>query len=867
MGTMLHREGAGHGCPELLNAEAPDVVARVSELYRQSGSDCSITNTFGGSRPRLDEYGLGERVEELNVAGVGLARRAGARYVLADVGPTGLVMEPLGQVTFDEAFDAFAEQMRALASAGPDAILIETMNDIAEARCAVLAARSVTDLPVIASVTMGSAGIMDISGTPPEVAAVVLEAAGADGVGINCGLGPEQMLPLLARMVSATRLPVIGQPNAGMPVVAESGGTVFPGTPEETGAFARAAAAVGVCAIGSCCGSTPAHTQKIAALVGVTDAVAVKGRGFARTVVAGPRRLVSFGRGEPVRVIGERINPTGKPDLKESLLAGSMSVVRAYAAEQQAAGADMLDVNVGAAGVSAADRLSEAVLALAGMSDLPLVLDTTDPRALESALRVYPGKALINSVNGDSGSMKAVLPLARRYGAALVVLALDDHGIPDSSAGRLEIVERVADQAAEEGIARRDLVVDGLVMTAATDAGAPVVTIETVSGAHGLGFATVLGISNVSHGMPDRALLNAAFFSAAVAAGLDAAIANPGDRVLMGTRDLANQAAGEAAGQATGQAAGQGGGERADAPTPMPALAEAMRSWDAIYAAAAAKALEGIAGIGAGAGAPVGSRLTTEDLSNRTIGHPSNRTIEDPLNRTVQHPSNRTIAEAAGSDGGSDRVGSGDAGPCDALEVAVLRGDAHAAPALADAVMNAGIAPERVIADVLTPAITHLGDAFGRGEVFLPQLIVAAEAMKAAVARVRERFPEDSAACIGRVVFATVKGDIHSIGKDICVSLLESQGIDVSDLGVDVGIGQMLAAAASADAVCLSALMTTTLPAMEATARAVIEQAGIPVFVGGAVVTEEWARSIGVGYAADAVGCVRVVRAALDGRG
>jgi len=301
-----------------------------------------------------------------------------------------------------------------------------------------------------------------------------------------------------------------------------------------------------------------------------------------------------------------------------------------------------------------------------------------------------------------------------------------------------------------------------------------------------------------------------------------------------------------------------------------------MRSWDAIYAAAAAKALEGVAGIGAdagaGAGAPAGSRLTTEDLSNRTIGHPSNRAIEDPLNRTIQHPSNRTIAETVGDDDGSDRVGSnkvvfGDAGSCDALEVAVLRGDAHAAPALADAVMDAGIAPERVIADVLTPAITHLGDAFGRGEVFLPQLIVAAEAMKAAVARVRERFPEDSAACIGRVAFATVKGDIHSIGKDICVSLLESQGIDVSDLGVDVGIGQMLAAAASADAVCLSALMTTTLPAMEATARAVIEQAGIPVFVGGAVVTEEWARSIGVGYAADAVGCVRVVRAALDGRG
>lgn len=790
MGTMLQRQGMPAGeCPELLNVTAPEMIGEVLNLYKLAGSDCTITNTFGGTRVKLAEHGLGDRVEELNRAAVRIAREYGAPHILADMGSTGLVMQPLGPATFDEVFELFAEQARALAAEKPDAIFIETMTDIAEARCAVMAAKSVCDLPVFVSVSFGLSGRMDLSGTTPEAAAVILEAAGADAVGLNCGLGPEQMLPLTKRLVRACSIPVIAQPNAGLPQLDEAGRTIFPGTPDEMGEFARAARDAGVAAVGSCCGSSPAFTGAIADEIADRDIVEVP-RGYAGTVVAGPRGVVTIGGGAPLRVIGERINPTGKPELKAALLEGSMSVVRAFAVEQEAAGADLLDVNVGAAGVVAEVALPAAVLALVGTTDLPLVLDTTDPRALEAALRVYPGRALINSVNGDPESLTSVLPLAAKYGAALVALVLDDNGIPHDEAGRIQIAERIRAKAGYHGIPASDLVVDSLVMTAATDETAPATTLGALRGAKAAGLATVLGVSNVSHGLPSRPLLNAAFLSAAAEAGLDAAIVNPNDHVVMEAVRVANQR--------------RAGGE-ADV------AGDAWTAWEAVLRGAFEAAASGV---------------------------------------------ESAVAESAGAE--QDEVE-----PKVSLEAAVLRGDADSAPSLAEAVIAAGTAPEDVIGEVLTPAIQRLGDAYGRGEVFLPQMMVAAEAMKAAVAQVKTHLPEGGTSDGNRVVFATVKGDIHSIGKDICVSLLESQGIEVVDLGVDVSVERVAEAAASAGAVCLSALMTTTLPAMQATIEAVRATGDVPVFVGGAVVTAEWAASVGAGYSADAPGCVEVVQAAL----
>ncbi len=777
MGTMLQK----HNLPAeqsfvQLNVTAPDLVIEVHRLYNLAGADCATSNSFGGTRIKLDAYGLGDQVEELNRAAVRVARASGATHILGELGPTGHVLEPLGSARFDELFDAFAEQAAALAAEHPDAIQIATMTDIAEARCAVLAARSVTDLPVFVTCTFGLSGRMDLSGTDPETAAVILEAAGASVVGMNCGLGPEQMLPLLERMARATTLPIIVRPNAGLPRLVD-GKTVFPGTALEMGQYAARFVDAGASLVGSCCGSTPEFTGAIFDFA--------KGRPLAEreappagVTVAGPRGVVRIGGGRPLVRIGERINPTGKKRLAESLRAGTLDVVREYAIEQQDAGADLLDVNVGAAGVVQADVLPKAVLALSGLVDLPLVLDTTDPAALEAALKVYPGRALVNSVSGEASSIASVLPLAAHYGATVVVLALDDSGIPHAAVDRVAVVERVREAAHAAGLTDRDLVADTLVLAAATEEAGASATLEAIAAvSHDLGLATLAGVSNVSHGLPGRPLLNAQFLAMAVHSGLTAAIVNPLETVEL------------------------------DAPT----------------ASAAADAL---------------------------------------LGRDVR--AEGWIARVAASDGGpapAARVATGTT--AERLGLAIERGDADSAPGLVDELIAGGQGPQAVIAQVLTPAIQRLGDAYGRGDAFLPQLIAAADAMRAAVERAKSHLPEGSATHEGRVVFGTVKGDIHSIGKDICVSMLESQGFLVDDLGVDVPAESFAEAAKAADAVCLSALMTTTLPNMERTVAAVREVAAVPVLVGGAVVTRDFAEGLGAGYSEDAPGCVAAVRDAI----
>lgn len=768
MGTMLQRAGMPpEQCPEELNVTNPEMVLGVHTSYVTVGAACISSNTFGGSRPKLDEYGLGDRVAELNRAGVRLARASGAQHILADVGPTGLVMEPLGPATFDEMFAVFVEQISALVAEGPDAIALETFSDLAEIRCALLAARSVTDLPVIASMTFGAAGRSELSATDPETAAVVLGACGASVVGMNCGLGPEQMLPLVEKMAAATDLPLVVQPNAGIPSIVD-GVTSFPGTAEEMGLFAGRFVDAGASLVGSCCGSSPVFTG---AILDEAKWRLVKKRPRPTGVaLASARATVRIGPGRPLAVAGERINPTGRKALAASLRDRSMEVVRQLASAQEAAGADVLDVNVGAAGVEAVEVLPRAVLALAGLTGLPLVIDTTDRVALERALKAYPGRALINSVSGERESMAAVLPLAKRFGAAVVVLALDDEGIPKTAAGRVGVVERVRSAAHDIGLRDDDLVADCLVLTAATDGGAAAVTLEAVASVHASGLVTVLGASNVSHGLPGRPELNAAMLALARDAGLDLAIANPG----------------------------AGGPVRsADAEDVLLGRDVQAAAW----------------------------------ISRHTDG------AAQPVELSV----------AAGSET-----------PSQALADAVLRGDADGAPRLVDEVIASGVEARDVIAQVLTPAIQRLGDQFGRGEVFLPQLMVAAEAMKAAVTRAKAHLPEGEDEDAGRVVFATVHGDVHSIGKDVCVSMLQSRGFAVTDLGVDADPEVVAGAARDAEVVCLSALMTTTLPAMERTLALVRSEApGRPVLVGGAVVTAEYARQIGAdGYSADAPGCV-----------
>ncbi|MCL2882669.1 MAG: homocysteine S-methyltransferase family protein [Coriobacteriia bacterium] len=815
MGTPIQRGGFTDVMPEQLNLLEPDYITQVHRNYVLAGADVAESNSFGASRPKLAEFGLEDSLEVINQQAVKLARKAGPRYVLGDIGPSGLVLEPLGKTSFDELFEIFAEQARALASADPDGFILETFTDIAEARCALLACKEVApELPALVSVALGEAGRMELSGTDSATAAIILEAAGADMVGLNCSLGPAEMAPHAKRMLRATRLPVFASPNAGIPCLDEFGETVYPATPEDYGRFAAELYEAGAAMIGGCCGATVAYIGAIADEISGRPVAEIECRAASRLVVAGPRRATVIGGWDidenkteaggdlsqitpPLRMIGERINPTGKRELRESLQAGNFSVARDYAAAQAEAGADLLDVNVGAPGIDAAEVLPRLVLALSASCDVPLCIDTTDPVALERALRVYPGKALINSVNGEADSMEAILPLAARYGAALVVLALDGEGIPATAEARLAVVGNVRDQATELGIAAKDLLVDSLVMAAAADHDAPTVTLDTMRAVREkLGLATLLGVSNVSHGLPGRPTLNAAFLAAAAADGLDAGIVNPNDPVMGEAISTINAA----------RAAGQ-----------EPDSVAAREQLEVLLA----RALDPQAAL-------------DPDKGSGTLS--STDKVPDPLSPEM------------------------------ALARAITRGDSDGAPAYVDALMAAGgWTPERIIAEVLTPAIQELGEGFGRGDVFLPQLMVAADAMKAATDQAKTYLSaaDRDAAIRGHVVFATVKGDIHSIGKDICISLLESQGFVCNDLGVDVTTERVLEAARDADVVCLSALMTTTMPAMEATAHAVTEQCNIPVLVGGAVVTGGWARGIGAGYGANATACVKAVEQAI----
>ncbi|MCL2438526.1 MAG: homocysteine S-methyltransferase family protein [Coriobacteriia bacterium] len=792
MGTMLQKAGLlGDGAPEMLNLIEPDSISRIHSFYRLAGADCAITNTFGANRVKLAHYNSADLVEEINRKSIALARKGAAPYVLADIGPTGLVNDD-----FDEIHDVFFQQAKALASGGPDAFLLETFTDIAEIRCAILACRDAdADLPIIASVSFGELGRMELSGTDPETAAVILESLGVDAIGLNCGLGPQQMEPLARAMRAATVLPIIVQPNAGMPVLAADGSTLFPGKPEDFSIFSQAMKEAGIAAVGSCCGSGPEFTAAIAdEIFGaecIQPASISASTGNFGLRIASPQRTLAIGmsgRGlSPLRSIGERINPTGKPALKSELQEGKTTLVRSFAAEQMQAGADALDINVGVAGIDEPEALRAAVHAVAGAFPLPVAIDTTNPEALEAALKAYPGKALVNSVTGEQRSLQAVLPLVARYGAAVVVLALDDEGIPDTAQGRLQVVCTIRDQARKHGIADENLLVDSLVMAAAADKDAPRITLEAMQLIREeLGLATLLGVSNVSHGLPNRALLNAAFLTAA-AAGLDAAIVDPNNEVISEAIVLANS-------------------DREQAQ---------------------ANAVDTLA---------VFEQLLAEALKPQ---HVPEGLLEKECSKSIdQQMSVR-----------------------DRLSNAIILGDSDGAPSLVDALIQEGSDPTEIIEDILTPAIQSLGTGFAEGTVFLPQLMVAADAMKSAVDQAKTYIPEkelDAGSAEGtnkRVVFATVKGDIHSIGKDICCSLLESQGVLVVNLGVDIKTEDILKAVREhqAGAVCLSALMTTTLPAMAESTKALQEEyPSLPILLGGAVVTEEWATQQGAYFEKDA---------------
>ena len=766
MGTQLQARGLGAGeLPEVWNLTHPDDVADIQSAYVQAGCDILKTNTFGANALKFE--GTPYTVEQIVQSAVGIAKRAAAKaprevLVALDMGPTGKLLKPYGELEFCKAYELYKEQVLAGAQ-DADLILIETMGDLYEIKAAVLAAKENSDLPVVVTMIFDEQAKL-LTGADIETALVTLEALGVDMLGFNCGLGPRQMLPFVQELLRYTSTPVAVNPNAGLPVCV-NGVTSYNVTPE---AFAeelfKIASCAGVQAVGGCCGTTPAHIGAAARVCKAISPVPVKKKDF--TAVTSYGKTVRIGD-TPV-LIGERINPTGKKRLKEALLAGETSYIFAEAVAQADKGAHILDVNVGLPGIDEPAVLESTVQGLQRITDLPLQIATSDPAAMERALRIYNGKPLINSVNGKRESMETVFPLAKKYGGAVVCLTLDESGIPASAEGRIRIAERILETAAKYGIEKKDLLFDTLAMTVSTGADNAKITLEALDYIrHTLGVHTVLGVSNISFGLPKRDSINAAFFTLAMERGLSAGIINP--------------------------------------------KSDAMRN--AYYAFCALKGLD--------------------PNFEQYIG---------------------SVTDAAAPE----------AAAAPSLKTAVLKGLKEEAGRQARQMLLTE-KPLAIINQELIPALDEVGQGFEKGTVFLPQLLMSADAAKAAFEEIKQALActQDASepAKKHKIILATVKGDIHDIGKNIVKVLLENYGFSVIDLGKDVDPEVILEKAVREQVrlVGLSALMTTTVANMERTIALFREKyPACKIMVGGAVLTQDYADRIGADfYSKDAMGSVR----------
>ena len=870
MGTLVQAAGLHtvHAVPDLLNLTHPEAIVAIQRQYVEAGADCITTNTFNTNRLKLANAGA--TVAEVYAAAAANARVAGAPLVAGDIGPTGALLEPLGTLTFDEAFDIFSEQARAAEAAGCDLIVVETMADLLEAKAAVLAAVESTTLPVFATMTFGEDG-RTFLGTTPAIAATTLSALGASAVGLNCSLGPVELAPLVEELAPHDRALVMAQPNAGLPRI-QDGETVFDVGPDE---FARAMEAIldaGATVVGGCCGTTPAHIAALSALLDARPLPAVE-PSAPRVIlsersepkdlpapsipnplyrpafaVTSAQQMVSLPAGEPrIAVIGERINPTGKKKLKAALQVGDVDYLVAEAAAQQRAGADILDVNVGVPGLDEPTLLSQVTRTLQATVPLPLQLDSSDPVAIEVAARAYAGRPMVNSVNGKADNLAAVLPVVARYGCTVVGLTLDENGIPPTAEERLAIAERIVAAAESYGIPREDVAIDCLVMAAATNQDEVREILRAVALVkERLGVRTVLGVSNVSFGLPARPLVNSTFLAAAFGAGLDMPILNPLNaryRDTVATFRILN---------------GQDAGCRAF----LEAYANTADPYEVAANPAASSAVASREG-GASPAPTDGARNNDVAAGVFPVGGDLGR---PSVPSGCPIPITETFADAA------DVVSH--------LAECVLEGRGTPVAAATERLLEThdGLA---VINDVFVPVLDVVGQKYDEGTFFLPQLMASAEAVKAGFDLIRDRARAASAnatptegdahvpgEAARAIIVATVQGDIHDIGKNIVKMLLENYGFTVIDLGRDVVPEAIVAAARDTGArlIGLSALMTTTVGAMERTIALVHEQLpGVAVMVGGAVITQEFADQIGADfYAKDAAASTRVASAFFD---
>lgn len=764
MGTLLQEKGLQAGeLPEIWNLTHMEEVIEIHRDYFEAGSDIVLTNTFGANALKFQdsEYELEDivtaaviHVKEAAYLGVHDDREV---YTALDIGPTGKLLKPMGDLDFEDAYQAFAQVMRWGEAAGADLIHIETMSDTYEMKAAVLAAKEQTSLPVFATMIFDEKGRL-LTGADVRSAMAMLEGLGVDALGINCGLGPEQMLPIFQEIVSHTSLPVIVKPNAGLPKQ-KDGAVYYDVTPKE---FVRVMEKIvdgGAAVIGGCCGTTPGHIRNMTESFGRRAVKKVDHK--EETVVSSYGAAVVL-NDCPV-VIGERINPTGKKRLKQALKEQDFDYILKEGIRQQELGAQILDVNVGLPDIDETAMMREAVSRLQSITSLPLQIDTVDPEALESAMRIYNGKPMVNSVSGKQESMDQVFPLVKKYGGVVVGLTLDESGIPDTAEGRIRIAGKIIKEAEKYGIRKKDLVIDVLTMTVSSDPGSARVTLDALRGVkEKFGVATVLGVSNISFGLPNRAALNANFYTMALEAGLDAGIINPASEDMMCS----------------------------------------YRSFLAL----------------------TGQDPNFEGYIGQYGGTEASETGK-------KHP--ETSGEIP-------------------LEAAIEKGMKKEAAWAAEQLLKEQDSLS-IINRYLIPALDRVGKGFEKGTVFLPQLLMSADAAKQAFSVLKEAMPAQIEGEKDRpkVILATVKGDIHDIGKNIVKVLLENYSFDVLDLGKDVPPEDILKKAVDEDVklVGLSALMTTTVASMEETIRLLRrEKPDCRVMVGGAVLNQEYADMIGADF-------------------
>lgn len=775
MGTALQSCGLMPGeMPEKWNLSHPDIILDIHRSYLQAGCSIITANTFGANKYKCRDKDAS--AEELIIAGVRLARQAvleaGHGVVALDVGSTGKLLAPLGDLDFEDAVEAFAQVIRCGESAGSDCILVETMSDIYEAKAIVIAAKENSHLPIYMSMTFDEAGKL-LTGGDLEVAAAVLEGLGVDAIGINCGLGPAQILPLVNKLRGYTSLPIFASPNAGLPTE-KDGKTCFNVNAEEFSDTMVEIVKAGACAVGGCCGTTPEHLQKTVEKCRSLPCMSPPDK--IRTVVASGSRAVVIGE-KPV-IIGERINPTGKAAFKEALRTNDLPYILKEGIEQQDAGAHILDVNVGLPEIDEAEMMCRVVKELQSISTLPLQLDTSDPETMGRAMRVYNGKPLVNSVTAKKSSMKAIFPLVKRYGGVVIGLTITEDGIPTTAQGRVDAARLIIETAQKYGIEPHDIIIDPLTMAVSAGQDAALVTLEAVRRINSeLGALTSLGVSNVSFGLPQRENVSAAFFLMALQAGLNAAIINPKSEAMM----------------------------------------KAYHSFCVL------------SGVDDGCMEYI-SAYSGETGTNMSKISAQEYTLHEAIEKGLKDAAYHIASELTKT--------------CSSLDI---------------------------INQEIVPALDAVGLRFQQKTLFLPQLLMSAEAAKAGFDAVKSRLGEESSKQNGlTIVIATVKGDVHDIGKNIVKVLLENYGFNVIDLGKDVPPEVIVEAVKkeSAGLVGLSALMTTTVPYMKETIALLRNEAPhCKIMVGGAVLTQEYADMIDADfYGQDAMASVEYATSLAENR-